>query len=137
MNADDGKIITSFPIGSPVDASEFNPDTMEAFISTGDGNLTIIKETDPKTFAVEQTVPTLQGARTSTLDAKTGNILLIANDPTARPPTPASTAPATSPAAAAATQPAAPAFGGGGGRRGGGRGRGAAGVFSVIVVGKD
>lgn len=131
MNANDGTIITSLAIGNGVDASEFNPNTMEAFISTGqDAKLTVIKETDPKTFAVEQTVSTIQGARTSTLDAKTGDILLVANDPSV-PPAGAATAPAAAPEAAP------PGFGGG--RRGGfgGRGRGPAGTFSIIAVGKE
>ena len=63
MNADDGKIITTLAIGKRVDAAAFNPNTMEAFVSTGDGKLTIIKETDPKIFEVEQTVDTMAGAR--------------------------------------------------------------------------
>ena len=52
MNADDGKIITSLPIGNRVDAAEFNPNTMEAFVSkAGDGKLNDhFKETDPKDF---------------------------------------------------------------------------------------
>ena len=41
----------------------FNPQTMEAFSSQGDGTLTIIKENSPTSFAVEQTVPTMVGAR--------------------------------------------------------------------------
>ncbi len=118
MNADDGTILDALPIGTGVDASEFNPDTLEAFVSSGDGKLTVIKEKDPKTFVVEQTVQTVQGARTSTLDAKTGNILLITNDPSV-------------PVAATASAPATPPAGGRGGR-----GRGPAGTFSVIVVGK-
>jgi len=120
MNADDGSIITSLPIGSGVDASEFNPATMEAFVSSRDGKLTVIKETDPKTFAVEQTVETLTGAKTSTLDSKTNQIYLIANDPSV---------PVAGAASAPATEPAGPGPGG--------RGRGPSGTFSIIVVGKD
>jgi DNA-binding beta-propeller fold protein YncE len=119
MNADDGTIIAALPIGSGVDASAFNPATMEAFVSTGDGKVTIIKETDQKTFTVEQTVTTLSGGKTCTLDAKTGQIYVIANDPSVAP-------------AAAATQSVPPAGG-----RGGRGGRGASGTFSIIVIGKD
>jgi WD40 repeat protein len=121
MNAEDGSVITSLPIGNGVDASAFNPETMEAFVSTGDGKLTIIKETDPKTFSVEETVDTLQGAKTSTVDNKTGQVYLIANDPSV-------------PVAGAANPPATPATPPPGGRRG--RGRGVNGTFTVIVVGK-
>jgi DNA-binding beta-propeller fold protein YncE len=78
LNADDGKIITTLPIGKGVDGGGFNPATMEAFSSQGDGTLTIIKENSPTSFAVEQTVKTMRGAKTCTLDGKTGKIFLIA-----------------------------------------------------------
>lgn len=114
MNADDGKIITTLPIGNRVDAAAFNPSTMEAFVSTGDGKLTVIKESDPKTFEVEQTVETMLGAKTCTLDGKTGQIYLIAS---ARPATPAGdSTPTPTPSGRQA--------------RGGG-------TFTIIVVGKD
>jgi DNA-binding beta-propeller fold protein YncE len=78
LGAKDGKVITTLPIGRGCDGAGFNPSTMEAFSSQGDGTLTIIKENSPTSFAVEQTVQTKPGAKTLTLDAKTGRILLIA-----------------------------------------------------------
>jgi YVTN family beta-propeller protein len=78
MNASDGKIITTLPIGSGVDGGSFMPSTKEAFSSQGDGTLTVIKETSPTDFAVEQTVKTMPSAKTMTIDSKTGHILLIA-----------------------------------------------------------
>jgi DNA-binding beta-propeller fold protein YncE len=72
-----GKVLTTLPIGKGCDGATFNPETMEAFSSQGDGTLTIIKESSPTSFAVEQTLATPQRARTLTLDAKTGHILLI------------------------------------------------------------
>ena len=77
MSADDGRIIASLPIGMGVDAAEFNPATMEAFSSQGDGTLTVIRENSPSSFEVEQTVQTQAGARTSTLDGATNRIYLI------------------------------------------------------------
>jgi len=95
LDANDGHIIATLPIGRGVDASEFNPATGEAFSSQGDGTLTVIKEAGPSQFVVEQTVPTRSGARTSTLDAKTGHIFLVTADRVA--PTPGATpAPQTS-----------------------------------------
>jgi len=123
LNAADGKIITALPIGNGVDAAEFNPNTMEAFSSQGDGTLTVIKENSPTDFAVEQTVQTQRGARTSTLDTKTNQIYLITAD--YAPPT-------TQPAASGQ---AAGGGGGGGGRRGG-RGRMVPNSFTILVVGK-
>jgi DNA-binding beta-propeller fold protein YncE len=78
LGAKDGNVITTLPIGRGTDGAGFNPKTMEAFSSQGDGTLTIIKESSPTSFAVEQTVQTMPGAKTMTLDAKTSRIFLIA-----------------------------------------------------------
>jgi hypothetical protein len=115
MNSDDGKIIAALPLGAGTDGAVFNPATMEAFSSQGDGTLTVIKENNPTTFVVEQTVRTPVRAKTLTLDSKTNNILLI-------------TAEFAPPPAAPATPPA--------GGRGGGRGAMVPDSFSILVVGK-
>jgi DNA-binding beta-propeller fold protein YncE len=89
LNADDGNIITIFPIGTLSDGAVFNPKTMEAFSSQVDGTLTVVKEKSPTDFELEQTVQTLPSARTLTLDTKTGRIFLIAaqfGPPLATPP---------------------------------------------------
>jgi DNA-binding beta-propeller fold protein YncE len=91
LNADDGKIITALPLGAGTDGATFNPDTLEAFSSQGDGTLTVIKETSPTSFAVEQNVVTKPRAKTCTLDAKTGRILLITAEYGPPPPAPAPT----------------------------------------------
>ena len=91
LGADDGHIMATLPIGRGVDASEFNPATGEAFSSQGDGTLTVIKEAGPSQFVVEQTVATKAGARTSTLDARTGHLFLVTADRVA--PTPGATPP--------------------------------------------
>jgi DNA-binding beta-propeller fold protein YncE len=80
LNAEDGKIITTLPIGTGVDGAGFNPHTMEAFTSQGDGTLTVVKENSPTSFEVEQTVQTKPGARTMTVDTKTDRILSITGD---------------------------------------------------------
>jgi DNA-binding beta-propeller fold protein YncE len=111
LNADDGKVLATLPIGGLSDGALFNPATMEAFSSQGDGTLSIIKENSPTSFVVEQTLPTMMGARTSTLDTKTNRIILIAAE--FGPPAP----------------PAQP-----GGRAG--RGQIIPDSFSILVVGK-
>ena len=58
LSATDGHIITDLPTGVGCDGATFNPATMEAFSSQGDGTLTVIKENSPTSFAVEQTVTT-------------------------------------------------------------------------------
>jgi len=111
LNADDGKILDALPIGMGSDGAVFNPATMEAFSSQGDGTLTVVKESSPTSFAVEQTVQTPPRAKTLTLDAKTNNILLIT---------------------AEYTQPSTPAPPG----RFGGRGQMVPDSFAIVAVGK-
>ena len=138
LSATDGHIITDLPIGVGCDGATFNPDTMEAFSSQGDGTLTVIKENSPTNFVVEQTVTTPVRAKTITLDRKTGHLLLITAE-YAQPTAPAA-APAAAPAPAPAAAPGAtPAEGGRGpgGFRGGGRGGAMVpGSFEIVVVGK-
>jgi hypothetical protein len=75
LNAKDGNIITTLPTGDGVDTVAFNPNTMEAISTNGQsGSITVIKENSPTSFAVEQTLPTMRGARTMTLDTKTNRI---------------------------------------------------------------
>jgi len=116
LNADTGKILATLPIGTGVDGATFNPNTMEAFSSQGDGTLTVIKENSPTSFVVEQTVQTKVGAKTLTLDSKTNRVLLITAE-FGPPPAPANPPPA-------------------GGRGRGGRGPAIPGSFSIIAVGK-
>jgi DNA-binding beta-propeller fold protein YncE len=97
LNADTGQILDVLPIGTGVDGAGFNPATSEAFASTGDGVLTVIKEQSPTKFVVEQSVQTHPGARTMTVDPKTGHVFLIVADfeaPPAAPPAPPAGAPA-------------------------------------------
>jgi len=91
MDSNDGKILDALPIGTGTDGALFNPKTMEAFSSNGDGTLTVIKENSPTSFVVEQNLTTVPRAKTLTLDTKTGHILLIAAEygpPPAPPATP-------------------------------------------------
>jgi DNA-binding beta-propeller fold protein YncE len=112
----EGKILTTLPLGAGTDGAVFNPKTMEAFSSQRDGTLTVVKETSPTTFEVEQTVTTMPSAKTLTLDGKTGHIFLIAAE------------------YAAPAQTPAPAAGGRGGR--GGRGQMVPDSFTILEVGK-
>jgi DNA-binding beta-propeller fold protein YncE len=77
LNAVDGKIIATLPLGGSSDGAVFNPKTKEAFSSAGNGTLTVIKENSSDSFVVEQTVQTMPSAKTLTLDSKTNHILLI------------------------------------------------------------
>ena len=123
LSAKDGKILETLPLAGSSDGAVFNPKTMEAFSSHGNGTLSIIKESSPTSFTVEETLKTMTGGKTCTLDAKTGHILIIAAEYT---PPPAQ--PATPP-------PGAEKSGRGRGGRGG-RGQMVPDSFTILEVGK-
>jgi DNA-binding beta-propeller fold protein YncE len=113
LSAEDGKILATLPIGKGTDSAAFNPHTMEAFSSQGDGTLTIIKENSPTSFEVEQSVRTKSRAKTCTLDASKNQIILITTEPA---PAAASATNTTGTDAPATTLPSSgqrPARGGG------------------------
>jgi hypothetical protein len=113
MSAKDGKILTTLPMAGGSDGAVFNPATMEAFNTQGNGKLTIVKEKSPTSFEVEQTLDTKNGARTITLDSKTGHIFTMTDERTPAPAPPPGTPP---------------------GR--GGRGTVIPGSFTILMIGK-
>lgn len=112
LSATDGKVLTSLPLAGSSDGAVFNPRAMEAFSTGGNGTLTVVKEKSPTDFEVEQNLDTMNGARTITLDSKTGHIFTMSQE---RQPAPA-------------------------GAPGDGRGRGFAppvpGSFTILMIGK-
>jgi DNA-binding beta-propeller fold protein YncE len=88
LSATDGKIFTSLPLAGGSDGAVFNPSTMEAFSTHGNGTLTVVKEKSPTTFEVEQNLQTMNGARTITLDSKTNHILTMSQERGPAPPPP-------------------------------------------------
>ena len=111
LSAKDGKILANLPLAGGSDGAVFNPETMEAFSAHGNGTLTVVKERSPAEFAVGQNLQTMDGARTVTLDTKTGLILTMSQE---RGPAPANPRP--------------------GGR--GGRAPAIPGSFTIVMVGK-
>jgi hypothetical protein len=89
VNADNGSIITTMPTGDGVDTVAFNPKTMEAISTDGmSGSITFIKENSPTNFVLEQTLPTMRGARTMALDTKTNHIATVTAEFGPPPPPP-------------------------------------------------
>ncbi len=111
LSADDGHIITTLPLAGSSDGAAFNPATMEAFSSHSNGTLTIVKEKSPTSFEVEQNLQTMNGARTLTLDTKTGHVFVMSVERGPAPPPPP-----------------------GGGR--GGQAPAIPGSFSILMIGK-
>src|SRR2546425_5608481 len=64
VDADNGKVITTLPIGEGVDANAFDQETGLAFASCGEGVLTVAHEDSPDKFNVVENSPTQRGART-------------------------------------------------------------------------
>ena len=88
LSAKDGKILASLPLAGGSDGAVFNPSTMEAFSTHGNGTMTIIKEKSPTEFEVEQNLQTMNGARTVTLDSKTGHLFAMTQERKPAPPPP-------------------------------------------------
>jgi len=100
MNADNGKVVASMPIGIGVDGNVFDPGTGNIFATcrdSGDGKngATYIFHADsPDKISVVATVKTIYGARTVSLDPKSHHIFTIGTEqndpvaPTAKNPNP-------------------------------------------------
>lgn len=88
LSATDGKILSTLDMPGGSDGAMFNPATMEAFATLGNGKLFVVKEKNPTTFEIEQVLDTMNGARTIALDFKTGHIFTMADEREPAPPTP-------------------------------------------------
>lgn len=90
LNADTGKLVTTFPVGSGPDGAAFDSERQLAFSPNGgDGTLTVAHEDSPDKFTVLENVATQRGARTLDLDQKSHRIFLVTAE---FGPTPAPTA---------------------------------------------
>ncbi len=76
MNALNGKVITTLPIGERVDGAAYDPALHRAYSSNGQGTLTIVQEEGKSKFKVLNQFPTQLGARTITLDPQTHHLFL-------------------------------------------------------------
>ncbi len=77
MDADNGKLITTLPIGMGTDGTAFDPGTGSIFVSCGEGVMTVVHEDSPTQFRVTENVATMQGARTLALDPDKHEIFLV------------------------------------------------------------
>jgi mono/diheme cytochrome c family protein len=96
VNGGTGKIVATQPIGTVVDALEFDPMTGLIYVSTGggDGALSIFHQESPDQYTLVDNVETLPGARTLALDHKSGRVYLPVAGFGPRPePTPANPQP--------------------------------------------
>src|SRR6202051_1488931 len=89
LSSEDGKILANLPLAGGSDGAVFNPATMEAFSTHGNGTLTVVKEKSPTSFEVEQNLETMNGARTIAFDGKTNHIFTMSQERGPAPPPPA------------------------------------------------
>ena len=76
VNADNGHVITTLPIGDHVDATSFDPETHTIFNSNGDGTVTVFHQDGPDHYSHVETIKTLPGAKTHALDLKSQRLFL-------------------------------------------------------------
>jgi YVTN family beta-propeller protein len=86
MDADSGKVITSFPIGRGVDFAAFDPQAQLVFFSCGEGVLNIFHEKSADEYEDAGPVKTQPSARTMAFDPKTKKIFLSAVEYVEGPP---------------------------------------------------
>jgi DNA-binding beta-propeller fold protein YncE len=80
LDADQGKVLATVPVGAGVDGAAFDSQLGLAAVPNGrDGTLTVVKEDPAGTFKVVQTLKTANGARTITTDPKTHQFYLPCN----------------------------------------------------------
>lgn len=89
LNSDNGKLVTTLPIGTGVDGAGFDSELQLAFSSNGEGTLTVIHEDSPDKFSVVDNVATQRGARTLEVDQKSHRVFVVTAE---FGPTPAPTA---------------------------------------------
>ncbi len=82
MDADTGKVIATPAIGNGPDAAAFDAAHGLVFSPNGeDGTMTILKESTPDFYQLVGTITTQAGARTMTLDTKTGHVFTVTAKP--------------------------------------------------------
>ncbi len=76
IDAENGKVVGSVPIGNGVDGCVFDDVTQLSFASCGEGVTVIAHEDAPDKISAVQSIATERGARTIALDPKTHRIFL-------------------------------------------------------------
>jgi DNA-binding beta-propeller fold protein YncE len=86
VDAGQGSVLATLPIGAGCDATAFDPRAGLAFAANGDGSLTVIREDGPGKFVVVENVKTKTGARTMALDSQRQRIYLVTAEYGPKPP---------------------------------------------------
>jgi DNA-binding beta-propeller fold protein YncE len=76
MDAANGKVVATLPMGEGCDGIIFIPEDRSAISSNGEGTLTVVHQDGPDSYKVVQTLATRKSARTITYDETTKKIYL-------------------------------------------------------------
>lgn len=89
VNADTGKIVSTLPICSGVDATVFDPGPKLVFHSCGDGTVSVFHQDSPDQYTAQEPLQTRAGSRTMAVDTKTHKLFLPTVDFEPEPAQPA------------------------------------------------
>jgi len=78
MNSETGKVITTLPIGTRVDAVTFDADNKLIFCSNGDGTISVIHQKSADEYESVGDIHTQESAKTMALDPKSKRMFLSA-----------------------------------------------------------
>jgi DNA-binding beta-propeller fold protein YncE len=79
VDADNGKVLATYPIGDHVDASAFDAGTRLVFFSTGDGHISIYHQDSADKYTLVENLSTYPGSKTMGFDPQTHRIFVPAN----------------------------------------------------------
>jgi DNA-binding beta-propeller fold protein YncE len=80
IDADNGKVMQTYPISAGVDANAFEPATGMLFVATREGMIHVYHEDSPEKLSEVETVKSEFGARTIQVDPKTHKLFLCTAD---------------------------------------------------------
>jgi YVTN family beta-propeller protein len=80
LNAENGKVVTTVPIGDGCDGVAFSNAAKTIYTSNGEGTMSVIQEGPNDKFSLLGTVKTKRGARTITINEQTNTIYLPTAD---------------------------------------------------------
>jgi len=86
MDAESGKVITTLPIGDPVDAVAFDADNQLILASNGDGTVSVIRQESPNEYESVGDIQTQKSAKTMAIDPKAKRLFLSASERESAPP---------------------------------------------------
>jgi DNA-binding beta-propeller fold protein YncE len=80
LNGENGTLVTTIPIGAGCDGVAFDQKNKIIFTSNGEGNISVVKEISADNYSLIGNYSTKRGARTITIDSKTGTLFLPTAD---------------------------------------------------------